>query len=552
MEEIYEIPVCGPNALGMAYHFNSVVGLDDDLHQASLESEVIDDDKAHLSRMLLTKDNVSEMEELLGCYPLDCYHDDQSVCSFDDDFRKAFYSKVLQLANLDESSDDIWEDSSDGEYDDAYILQEFIDRNGYDSPGDIGKFIYNQLQVDNEIDVEDYEGQEQLAICVLRLTGVTDIDMAMVKEVVAAIIESDSESEDSESEGEDPQSPNVDDLDSEDGAESEEDEPVESEEDEPVASKKRRRKKKSKSRRGRDPTTKRVRFNAIGALMDGETFQGIESDDKDEDGCKFTGDKPSPIMRTTNSTPRRRVTKSWDRLTKSEQKRAGGYGGQFGLQYIVRAGRKIDNGPIIGKYNSLSSLRLSKDRVGGGCEFKEEDVVNGGHEYKRKTGSIFITIYNEEKDGKWESIEHNQAKIDSYKQIAGGPRRDGGAPGSRSYLVYAANNNGTKGSLLRKCETIQKLRLSLSNGGIGDGGKNGEDRHGPTMKKKADADGNKYYIWREVFYVVECTKKVYDDETNDVDIAKLKKICAKEKKKAEGKGGGTGHYRTVDSWKLNM
>ena len=629
-ELIYELPVGGPNSMGLSYLFNTVVGLNEDKYEASLEPEELNEDDEQLSRMLLIKDSVEEGKELLGNYPLDIYYDDRDPCELDDEFKADFYEAVLALtpcekdevlvsadsdsnSNSDSDSDSDSNSNSESklEYDNESLLRELESATyGSDLPKDMaGKIIYEKMKEDGE-DVDSFE-TDQLSLCVLLLFG-EDADETDINILEDAIIDAINKSDSSDDEDDDEEEDEEDDEDvelfdvvdnlfrevadkdtvtvkdinrsvaahfsipkveeemkkkikarltdlvqgdvilsdgEEENEEEEDDDDKEEYNEEDDKQPKRKRssrkkttsKKKKKKSRGQEPTTKDVRLDTIGTLMGGEDgpFQGMVSDGKG--GCVFDKDMPSPKKRTTTSTSERRVTKSWNRLTRKEKKRARGYAGRFGLNYIVREGGKRDKGNIIGKYHGIETL--NKGLGISRRYFNESDVTTSkiGYEHKRSTGTVTIFLYNEQKDGKWEDIENNEVKLNSYKLPQGGNNKKG------PYLVYPSNESDGK-ALLRKCKDATELKKALKDGGVGELYQ-GERIY--KVKWNKGRDNTEYFIWKTVFRIETCTIDRYNKNEN-LDETTLRKICAREKNNDAHFEGHRARNKRVarDSWNL--
>jgi len=590
-ELIYELPVGGPNSMGLSYLFNTVVGLNEDKYEASLEPEELDEDDAQLSRMLLIKDSVKEGEELFGKYPLDIYYDDRDPCELDDEFKADFYEAVLALtpcekdevlvpADSDSDSDSNSNSESKLEYNNETLLSEFESANyGPDMPKEMaGKIIYEKMIEDGK-DVDSFE-TDQLALCVLLLFG-EDADETDINILEDAIIDAINKSDSSDDEDDDEEEDEDDELfevvdnlfrevadkdtvtvkdinrsvaahfnipkveeemkkkikarltglvqgdiilsnGEEENEEEEDDDDKEEYNEEDDKQPKRKRssrkkttsKKKKKKSRGQKPTTKDVRLDTIDTLQDGDVFQDITSDGKG--GCVFDKDKPSPKKRTTTSTSERRVTKSWNQLTEKQKRRARGSFGTFGLKYIVREGGKRDKGNIIGKYSGIQALHNGL----GNHSFTEPDVTTSkiGYELKRSKGTVTISLYNEQKDGKWEDIKNNEVRINAYRLKRGGENRQMGP-----YLVYPSDESDGK-DLLRKCRDTTALKQSLKSGGVG-GSYRGEKID--KMKWNKGHDNTEYFIWKKVFRIEKCTIDRYNKNEN-LDETTLRKICARE------------------------
>ena len=549
---IYPLPVSGPCSLGMAYLFNSDYGLS---RNASLEPEKQEDDNSKcLSKMILKKSKFKVGEELLGGYvPAEfqtCEEDEEEEEEDDDEeedieeeldeeFKGVFYDAVLALtgcekedvllsADSDSDSDsNSNSESKDVEYDNETLLLELKSATcGPDMPKDMaGKIIYKKMQEDNE-DVENFEF-DQLAICVLILFGevADEISIPMLEDdIIDAINKSDSSDDDSDDEG-----------------------------TKKVQKRKRSSRSKSKSKKKRKtargkPTDKSVRFGAIDALQDGDAFQGITTDDEEEDGCAFTGNKPSPRKRKTKSTSLSVVKKSWHRLSRKEQQKARGFRSLSnpnpGKLYVVRDGAGYEGG-IIGKYSSILRLKYGIGVAASSFYEKDVDVVNG-YVVSRPKGNLFISIYNSKKDPKWEDIENNEVKLNAYKRKAGGGREGSGAEGP--YLVYPSNESDGK-ALLRKCENTGAIRKPIKKGGLGPTYK-GEILL-DNVKWNKGPDNTEYIIWKKVFRIEKCTMDRYK-KREKLDTKTLRTICAREKKNdAHIKGNRARNKRQVrDSWNL--
>jgi len=529
---VYPLPVSGPCSLGMAYLFNSDYGLS--RKYASLEPEKQEDDNSKcLSKMILKKSKFKAGEELLGGYvpaefqtceeeeeeeEEDDDEEEDSEEELDEEFKGVFYDAVLALAGCDkedvllstdsdsDSDSNSNSESKDVEYDNETLLLELKSATfGLDMPKDkAGKIIYEKMQEENfEFD--------QLAICVLILFGevADEISIPMLEDdIIDAINKSDSSDDDSDDEG-----------------------------TKKVQKRKRSSRSKSKSKKKRKtargkPTDESVRFGAIDTLQDGDAFQGITTDDEEEDGCAFTGNKPSPRKRKTKSTSLSVVKKSWHQLSRKEQQKARGFRSLSnpnpGKLYVVRDGAGYEGG-IIGKYSSIQRLKYGIRVATNSFHEKDVDVVNG-YVVRRPKGNLFISIYNSKKDPKWEDIENNEVKLNAYKQE--------GSPRKGPYLVYPSNRkDGEK--LLRKCKGMVELKSSLKDGGVG---RTHQGESLNNMKWKKGQGNTEYCIWKKVFRIEKCTMDRYK-KREKLDTNTLRKICAREKKKATNK-------KTRDSWNL--